>query len=132
MTSRMKGLLFVSDDIAAIVLTVAILWILTSSGIISAGMAFFIGALATTFFAFAAYKTYNLQSMKPKVGTETMIGKKGKTVCELDPEGVIEIEGECWKAISDKPVKKGVSVEIMKVDGLKVTVAQVKPEQLDG
>ncbi len=113
-------------------MALALLWILTASGIISTGIAILIGALAMAYFAFVAYETYRLQSMKPKVGAETMIGKRGKAVCDLAPEGAIEVEGEYWKAVSDRPVKKGAFVEVVKVEGSKVTVIPDEPRQLDG
>jgi len=118
-----RRLLFISDDVAAIALTVAVAWALYSHGIIDAGAAIVIGVLAATFFSFVAFKTYTLQAMKPKVGAEVMVGKTGKAVCDLVPEGEVEIEGEYWKAVGVRPIGKGAAVRVVRVDGLKVTVA---------
>ncbi|HRR54762.1 MAG TPA: NfeD family protein [Candidatus Methanomethylicus sp.] len=126
MPSLARRLLFISDDVAAVLLTVAVVWELYSSGIIGAGAAIVIGALAVAFFSFVAFKTYRLQAMEPKVGAEVMVGKMGKAVCDLDPEGAVEIEGEYWKAVGVRPVWKGAAVRVVRIDGLKATVVQVE------
>ncbi len=118
-----RRLLFISDDVAAALLTIAVVWTLYSSEIIGAGAAIVIGMLAVAFFSFVAFKTYALQAMKPKVGAEVMVGKRGKAVSDLDPEGEAEIEGEYWKAVGVRPIRKGAAVRVVRVDGLKVTVA---------
>jgi membrane-bound ClpP family serine protease len=115
--------LFISDDMAAIALTIAVVWVLYSHGSIGAEAAIVIGVLAAAFFSFVAFKTYALQAMKPKVGAEVMVGKVGKAVSDLDPEGEVEIEGEYWKAVGGRPIGKGAAVRVVRVDGLKVTVA---------
>lgn len=118
-----RRLLFIGDDMAAALLTVAVVWVLYSHGIIGAEAAIAIGVLAAAFFSFVAFKTYALQAMKPKVGAEVMVGKRGKAVSDLYPEGEAEIEGEYWKAVGVRPIGKGDAVRVVGVDGLKVTVA---------
>ncbi|GEM_PF-1169699 len=128
MQSLARRLLFISDDVVAILIAIAVLWILRSYGIISAGSAIIMGVLAGVFFAFMALKTYRLQAMKPKVGAEAMVGKTGRAVRDMDLEGAVEIEGECWKAVSYRPIRNGATVRVVRVDGLKVTVV---PEEGD-
>jgi membrane-bound serine protease (ClpP class) len=124
--SKIKILLSISDDIVAIALAITMLWSFESYKIISVSTAFIIGVPIVSYFVFVAFKTYKLQSIKPKVGTEIMIGKKGKTISELNPEGIIEVEGEHWKAVSDTPIRKGVFIEVVKIEGLKITVIQAE------
>lgn len=55
-------------------------------------------------------------------GQQGLIGRIGVVTVKLEPEGKIKIDGEIWNAISDKPVKVGEEVEIIKVSGMKLTV----------
>ncbi len=53
--------------------------------------------------------------VKPMAGPEAIIGMKGKVVCPLDPDGLIKIGGELWRAKSS-----GSSIDI----GEEVTVVE--------
>ncbi|MCJ7763676.1 MAG: NfeD family protein [Dehalococcoidales bacterium] len=53
--------------------------------------------------------------VKPMAGPEAIIGMKGKVVRPLDPDGLIKIGGELWRAKS-----AGSSIDI----GEKVTVVE--------
>lgn len=129
MTSMKATLMLIGDDIAAIALALVLLYVLSASGVISAAVAILIGLAAVAFFSFVAYETCRLQSMKPKVGIEAMVGKRGKVVCDLAPEGAIDVDGEYWKAFSDSPVRKGSIVEVAKVDSQRVKVKKVDDEE---
>jgi len=38
------------------------------------------------------------------------------------------IKGQYWKATSEKPIKKGAKVKIVKVEGLNLIVEEIKKE----
>lgn len=61
----------------------------------------------------------------PKNVLESMIGKQGTAVDDLDPYGYVRIGGEMWRGEllpGKAPVNKGDSVIVTGVDGLLITV----------
>ncbi len=77
------------------------------------------------FFLIVAFLTYKAQRMKPKIGMEALIGKKGIVEHPLDPVGKVFVEGELWNAESDEPLPKGAEVEIVAIDNLKLRVKKI-------
>ena len=62
---------------------------------------------------------------KPLVGLLTMVGGKGKVVSPLDPEGVIKISGELWRARSViQKIDVGEEVIVKDQDGTKLIVVK--------
>ena len=58
-------------------------------------------------------------------GREELVGKTAEVLTALEPKGVVFIEGERWKAISEKgQIKSGEEVVITKVEGLKLWVTR--------
>ncbi len=59
----------------------------------------------------------------PITGREGMIGKSGETESPLDPNGLVRIENEIWKARLDEgEVEEGATVEVVGVEGLTLHV----------
>jgi len=69
--------------------------------------------------AFRAYRS------KPKSGMEGLIGEIGIVRELIDPEGLIFIHGELWRAISDESIEPGESVEVESAKGLVLKVRKV-------
>ena len=65
---------------------------------------------------------------KSLTGPEGLIGSVGKALENFDNYGNIFIHGEIWKAITDEPVKKGQSVQVVDVDGLKLKIKPLNQE----
>lgn len=126
MVAKINILLAIIDDIIAIILATVLLLVLVDYEFISTITAFFVGIIFTIFFGFVAYETCKVQFMKPKVGYELMVGKKGEAVSELDPLGLVYIEGEYWKAIGNEPIKKGDTVQVIDIEGLKTIVVKIE------
>ena len=56
-------------------------------------------------------------------GSEGMIGRIGTVIDPLTPGGVISVGDEYWKAKSvDNDIKAGDEVEILRLEGLTLTV----------
>lgn len=56
-------------------------------------------------------------------GREELVGKTAEVKVALEPKGVVFVEGEHWKAISEEGrVEPEEEVVITKVDGLKLWV----------
>jgi len=72
-----------------------------------------VGAVAA-FFIFALGMA--IRAMRQKVtttGTESLIGKVGVARAELNPEGLVLLEGELWRARAQEPIPKGSKVVVL-------------------
>ena len=79
--------------------------------------------VTAAFFVFMIGKGLRAQLMPVKAGKETMVGKTVTALTSIDSRGGrIFVEGEYWKAVSDRPIEKGETVEIAAVQGLTATV----------
>lgn len=85
------------------------------------GLAFIEAALLIACF-FIVLRTHK---MKVSTGTEAMIGHKAEIVEWHGTKGAVRIQGENWKAWSEKELKlsRGDEVSIASVDGLKVKIS---------
>jgi len=119
----------VLDEIViGVILIVAILWGLTTIGLLSLSSAIIVGTVAGLVLAFFAFVILRPQLRKPLLGPEASIGKKGRALTELRPEGTVLIDGEYWSAVSLEPVSEGEEVGVVAVKGLKLTVKGLKQE----
>jgi membrane-bound serine protease (ClpP class) len=59
---------------------------------------------------------------RPRTGSEGLVGSLGRAMERLDPEGLISIHGETWRAYASEPVERGASVEVERMEGLKLHV----------
>jgi len=86
------------------------------------GLALMMAALAVY-----AYITYWLCQKalckKAVVGSETLVGIEGKTMCSLAPKGYVQVHGELWKAVSaDAHLTKDEEVIVVGVNKLTLLV----------
>ncbi len=87
-------------------------------------------ALVTAaFFIFALGMALKARLTRPTTGQEGLIGARG---IALDPisqqEGSVKILGEIWRAQSAQRIEAGTPVEVLKVEGLLLTVAPEKDQ----
>ncbi len=70
------------------------------------------------------YNRLNKNIPDKKSNTERLIGLNGKVTEDINPHksGFIKVKGEIWKAISEENISKGETVEILKIDGVKLVV----------
>lgn len=54
-----------------------------------------------------------------------LVGKRGVTVTDLHPVGLIEVDGETIDALCDSFLQKGARVEVIEVEGIKVIVKEI-------
>jgi membrane-bound ClpP family serine protease len=63
---------------------------------------------------------------KPEVGLSDMVGSRGEVVKSLDPEGMVRIRGELWKAKSaGRKINAGTEVVVVGREGLKLIVRRM-------
>lgn len=92
-----------------------------SPGVIAAILAIAGGLLALILFAVVGSRSHG-----PLIGSEAIRRREG-VVDEWDGrEGWVIVEGERWRARSDKPLTPGEKVRVVEVDGLVLVVKQAK------
>ncbi len=63
---------------------------------------------------------------KPVTGPESIIGKKGIALTDIDGEGEVRVEGIVWRARSQNRVEKGKEIVVKGIEGLVLIVDEVK------
>jgi len=87
-------------------------WLVVAVGVVFAG-----------FFAMVATALLRMRRMPASMGVRAMIGQRATARSPLDPEGIVFIKGERWKAVAeDGPVLEGDTVEVVDVKGLTLFV----------
>jgi len=82
--------------------------------------------LVSGFFIAVIWMAIQAQMRKHFTGAEAMIGAEAEVVTDIVNEGKVFLKGQYWKAISEKPIKKGAKVKIVKVEGLSLIVEEIK------
>ena len=84
------------------------------------------GVLVTAlFFIFAVGIGLKAQIKRPVTGMEGLIGEIGEAITVIGKRpGKVKVHGEIWRAVSDKPIKKGGTVIVDKIDHLTLHVNQ--------
>jgi membrane-bound serine protease (ClpP class) len=79
--------------------------------------------VAVSTLAFRAYRA------KPQTGTEGLIGEVGVVMKSLDPEGLVFVHGEYWRAVSGEKLEPGEMVAVKEVTGLLLKVRKASKPQ---
>ena len=74
------------------------------------------------FFVVVASLAFRAYRVRPMSGTDGMLGKVGMVKERIDPEGLIFVHGEYWRAKSRERVEPGEKVEVEGVEGLVLSV----------
>jgi membrane-bound serine protease (ClpP class) len=82
------------------------------------------------FFGFVVAKALAMRHLPPAQGPQAVIGREGVVLGNgLDPEGVVRVAAEEWKAMSTTgPVPPGTKVRVTRLDGLVLTVEPLEHE----
>ncbi|HEY7437969.1 MAG TPA: NfeD family protein [Acidimicrobiia bacterium] len=64
----------------------------------------------------------------PTVGREGLVGAEGEAAVDVDPDGVVFINGARWRARTNRatPIRAGAPIRVVEVDGL---VLEVEPPE---
>jgi membrane-bound serine protease (ClpP class) len=85
-------------------------------------------AAAATFGGFTllvSYLVVRSQRRKPSLGREGLVGEVGEVKRQIVPgsaSGKIFVHGEYWNAVADEPIALGQRVQVVHVDGMRLTV----------
>jgi membrane-bound serine protease (ClpP class) len=77
------------------------------------------------FFVIVAALAFRAFRAKPHGGSEGLIGEIGTVQEPLDPEGLVFVHGEYWRAQSHEMVEEGERIEVLAMDGLLLKVRRV-------
>jgi len=88
------------------------------------GQALVFGAL----FLFFAYQVLKTRLSQPTTGNEGLIGQVGRVSVDLEPEGIVHVFGERWRAESEdgRTIPAGERVEVVSVKNMRMIVRPVK------
>jgi membrane-bound serine protease (ClpP class) len=86
--------------------------------------------ITTLFFLFVIGMGLRAQRLKPVTGVESMMGETGEAKEELNPSGMILLNGELWQAESMSGIiQKGEKVRVKNMQGFKLFVERVQEVQ---
>lgn len=86
--------------------------------------------LIGAFFVVVSTLAFRAYRAKPKTGMEGLIGATGIVKQPLDPEGLVFVHGEYWRAVSGEKLEPGDKVRVENADGLLLKVKKLSSEQL--
>ncbi len=128
-------LLLVVIEVSTVQLTTV--WFVVS-GIISMILSIFINSIEIQFAIFViggivllfTTRPYLMKKLKVKesrTNLDRVVGMNGVVTQDIDKlkPGEVKVDGKMWTAISDKEIKKGKVVEILKIEGVKLKVKEI-------
>ncbi|HOP19244.1 MAG TPA: nodulation protein NfeD [Amphiplicatus sp.] len=89
-------------------------------------------AIAGAFLGLILVAVVGSRSHGPLIGAEAIVRREGVVDDWNGKEGHVIVEGERWRARSDKPLKKGDKIRVLEIDGLVLVVKQAKAQGLFG
>lgn len=84
-----------------------------------------VSVLATVFLWFLGRKTIDAMSALPNQDLSRLIGMIGEARTDVTLEGTVYVNGEEWSARSDKKIRVGSQVKVIKREGLVLLVEPV-------
>ena len=79
-------------------------------------------AVTAGIFIFALTAGVRALTRRPQLGAEALVGATGTAFGALAGEGQIKLQGEIWRAVTDRPIPDGTPVRVIGVDGLTLRV----------
>ena len=93
---------------------------------ISRGLIFSVAIATGAFFAYAVSKALLALKQQPSTGREAFAGKTAVVKATLEPDGMVLLMGELWKARSEgEVIAMGETVEVIRMEGFTVVVRKV-------
>ena len=81
------------------------------------------------FFVIVSTLAFRAYRAKPQSGVEGLIGEVGVVKNPVDPEGLVFVHGEYWRALSDEKLEPGEMVTVEEVTGLVLKVRKASKPQ---
>jgi len=81
------------------------------------------------FFVIVSTLAFRAYRAKPQSGAEGLIGEVGIVQKPIDPEGLVFVHGEYWRAVSSEKLEPGEMVAVEEVTGLLLKVRKASKPQ---
>ncbi len=81
------------------------------------------------FFVIVSTLAFRAYHSKPQSGIEGLIGEVGVVEKPIDPEGLVFVHGEYWRAVSSEKLQPGEKVAVEEVTGLLLKVKKASKPQ---
>ena len=81
------------------------------------------------FFVIVSTLAFRAYHSKPQSGVEGLIGEVGVVQKPIDPEGLVFVHGEYWRAVSSEKLEPGEMVTVEQVTGLVLEVKKASKPQ---
>jgi membrane-bound serine protease (ClpP class) len=81
------------------------------------------------FFVIVSTLAFRAYRAKPQSGVEGLIGEVGVVQKPIDPEGLVFVHGEYWRAVSSEKLEPGEMVAVEEVTGLILKVKKASKPQ---
>jgi membrane-bound serine protease (ClpP class) len=81
------------------------------------------------FFVIVSTLAFRAYRAKPQSGVEGLIGEVGVVQKPIDPEGLVFVHGEYWRAVSSEKLEPGEKVSVEEVTGLILKVKKASKPQ---
>lgn len=78
--------------------------------------------LTAIFFFVALTLAFRAHRQKVTTGQEGIVGEIGHARSDIAREGTVNVHGEIWRAYSDSEIKKGESIRVVRVEGMKLKI----------
>ncbi len=86
-----------------------------------------LAVLTAAFFVFIIAKVLRAQKRKPWTGIEALIGREGEARTDLNPTGLVYVDG-LWQAeAEDPPIPAGSKIIVVGYQGLRLRVRSARP-----
>jgi membrane-bound serine protease (ClpP class) len=81
------------------------------------------------FFVIVSTLAFRAYHSKPQSGVEGLVGEVGVVQKPIDPEGLVFVHGEYWRAVSSEKLEPGEMVTVEQVTGLVLKVRKASKPQ---
>ena len=85
-------------------------------------VAFFASVLVSGFLWIAVGKTIQAAHARPSHDLNALVGKTGEAKTKIHDEGSVQVAGELWTAKSEKPIKAGSPIRVLRREGFVLIV----------
>ena len=85
-------------------------------------VAFAASALVSGFLWIAVSKSMQVAFTRPSHDLDALVGKVGEAKTKISEEGSVQVSGELWTARSEKPIKSGSAVRVLRREGFVLIV----------
>jgi membrane-bound serine protease (ClpP class) len=87
-----------------------------------------VAGIVTAFLAASvviATLSFRTRRIRVATGSEALVGRIARARSAISPDGTVMLDGEIWRAVTDRPVEQGAAVRVVSVEGLTVKVEPV-------